>query len=176
MNNPPYLIVEEFAGAVSEVKAALNLANLNYLYGYLSEVKERLTNDSKTAEYREKKYPLIWLVEPFTVVGGGSGKAGSTSLQFFIINGSTTGWTREQRTQNNYKPLIIPIYHELLRQIQVKSEVFEIVNIADHTYTDRPYWGTDQQNAINDVFDCREINGLKINIADKQNCTIKSNF
>ena len=30
--------------------------------------------------------------------------------------------------------------------------MFEIVNIADHSYTDRPYWGEDQQKAINDVF------------------------
>lgn len=174
MNKPPYLIVEEFATVVSEVKAALSLANLNYLYGYLSEVKERLANDSKTVEFREKKYPLIWLVEPFTVKSGGPNNAGNTSLQFFIINGSTIGWTREQRTNNNYKPVIIPIYHELLKQIQVKSDVFEIVNITNHSYTDRPFWGKEQQNAIDDVFDCREINGLEINIANKKNCTFKT--
>ena len=174
MNTPPYLIVEEFAEVVSQVKAALNLANLNYLYGYLSEVKERLAQDSLTAEFRAKKYPLVWLVEPFTVSGGGPNNAGSTSLQFFIINDSTTGWTRQQRTDNNYKPIIIPIYHELLKQIQVKSDVFEIVNIAKHSYTDRPFWGKDQQNAINDVFDCREITGLEINIANKRNCEFKT--
>jgi hypothetical protein len=171
MNTPPYLIVEEFSRVVDATKVALGLPHLNYLYGYLHEVREQLANDTLAGgSFATGKYPLVWLVEPFTVTGGSYGNAGSVGLQFFIIMGSSATITRAQRTEQVYKPSIIPIYHELLKQVQNMSNVFEIINIAAHDYTDRPYWGEKQQNAIDDIFDCREVNNLKINIANKQNC------
>ena len=177
MNNPPYILVEEFGKVVSEVKAALNLTNLNYLYGYLSEINETLAQDSKAGgTFAQNKYPLIWLVQPFTIDRKLPGYYGETKLQVFIINGSKQDWKAPQRMENNFKPVIYPIYEELFTQLRIASDVFEGINIDDHSFTDRPYWGTDQQKAIDDVFDCREISGLSLKVQDKQNCIISNNF
>ena len=171
MNKPAYILVEEFGKVVSEVKAALNLPNLNYLYGYLSEVKETLAQDSKAGgAFAQSKYPLVWLVQPFTIDRNLPGYYGQTKLQFFIINGSQMNWKADQRMANNYVPIIYPIYEEMFTQLRRASNVFEGLEIDTHSVTDRYYWGEEQRQAIDDTFDCREVNNLSLKIQDKKNC------
>ena len=177
MNNPAYILVEEFGKVVGKVKVALALPNLNYLYGYLSEIRETLAQDSIAGgTFAQNKYPLVWLVQPFTIDRNQPGYYGQTKLQVFIINGSDMNWKAAQRMDNNFKPVIYPIYEELFKQLRVASDVFEGINLDFHSITDRPYWGEDQQKAIDDVFDCREISGISLKVQDKQNCITLNNF
>nr|MBA3971805.1 hypothetical protein [Bacteroidota bacterium] len=67
MNDPEYILVDEMDTLVASVKAELSLPVLNYQYGYLRELQETLIEYSKTIQYSALKYPLVWLVQPFTV-------------------------------------------------------------------------------------------------------------
>jgi hypothetical protein len=171
VNNPEYILVDELGTVVTAVKTALALSVLNYQYGYVNELKETLKDYDKTTTYAVQKFPLIYLVQPFTITRGNFryfGKA--NSLEIFIINETVQDKKAVQRMTDNFKAVIYPIYRELIKQI-AKSTVFMESSIGKipHKTTDMYYWGDQQQEKmINDVFDCMYINGLNLTI--KNNC------
>lgn len=188
MNDPEYIIVDEFgikdsndqltSGILYEVKTALDLPVLNYQYGYREELNKTLINYSKSPEFASKKFPLVWLVQPFSISRGEIGWYGTMQdLSIVIINASEVNVRAQQRMENNFKPILYPIYRELLNQI-VLSLAFDesVVEKMSHKVIDRYYWGEAQQSVLNDVIDCIEISGLRLKISDKQNSSIFSNF
>jgi len=173
MNNPEYILVDEVGSVVTAVKAALSLTALNYQYGYVTELKETLATFDKSEAFADKKFPLIYLVQPFTITRDNFryfGKA--NNLEIFIINESRQDKKAPQRMTDNFKAVIYPIYRELLNQFG-KSKAFQETNAADviHKSTDLYYWGeTQQDKMINEVFDCMYINGLTLTIKNNKNC------
>ena len=171
MNNPEYILVDEIGTVVAAVKTALNLPVLNYQYGYVNELKETLASYDKTATYAVQKFPLVYLVQPFTITRGNFryfGKA--NNLEIFIINETVQDKKATQRMTDNFKPVIYPIYRQLIKQFAKAKPFAEAVpGRIVHKTTDLYYWGEDQQSKmINEVFDCMLINGLNLTI--KNNC------
>lgn len=172
MNNPEYILVDEIGAVVAAVKSALALPELNYQYGYHTELKETLAAYDKTATYAAKKFPLIWLAQPFTITRDNFlyfGKA--NNLEVFIINESTQAKKASQRMTDNFKEVIYPIYRELIKQL-AKSIAFQesTASSIEHKLTDRYYWGEEQQKIIADVFDCSHVSGLRLTIRNNKNC------
>lgn len=178
MNNPPFILTEEFATLTAAVKTALGLGVLNYQYGYLSELQEVLKEYSKTNEFSAQKYPLIWLEQPFTIDRVDSDYFGDTVLRIFIIVDSDSELRAGQRMDQMFKPVLYPIYHELLNQIENAVHIFHCVkdNGMPHKVTDRYYWGEEQTQIFNDVFDCMEVAGLKLKIKNKPGCDEVAGF
>lgn len=169
MNNPPYIVVDEMGAVVAAVKTSLSLPNLNYQYGYVNELKETLKKMGTTATYEAKKFPLVYLVQPFSITGGDINFYGKVSLELFIINKTVQDKKAVQRMTDNFKPIINPIKRELIEQIS-RSVAFMDTDDSAISYkeTDMYYWGEDQQaKMINDVFDCKFINGLNLTIRHK---------
>ena len=174
MNKPAYKLVEEFGKVVSEVKAALNLPNLNYLYGYLSEIRETLAQDSKAGgSFAAGKYPLVWLVQPFTITKGDFGIYGTANnVRILIINATDKNWKAYQREQFNYKPIIDPIAQQLQLQINKHKAFYNVgTESLKLKETDRYFWGENQQQTtIDDFFDCKELSEMTIKIKNNINC------
>lgn len=173
MNNPEYILVDEIGTVVTAVKTALSLSVLNYQYGYHTELKETLAAYNKTATYAAKKFPLIWLAQPFTITRDSFAYFGTaTNLEIFIINESKQDKKATERMTDNFKAVIYPIYRELIKQL-AKSKVFQESTVAEieHKLTDRYYWGEDQKKILYDVFDCSHISGLKLTIKNNKNCS-----
>lgn len=179
MNNPEYILVEEIGELVSATSSALIGSGvlttpINYQYGYVNELKETLAQYDKTAEYAELKFPLIWLVQPYTIQKGIPAFFGKTTLRAFIIQESEQSLKATERMEQTFKPVIYPIYRKFMKLLEAKTNVFqgdEFTGFA-HNVTDRYYWGQEQKDFLNDVFDCMEINYLKVRICDNQNCSI----
>lgn len=170
MNNPEYILVDEIGTVVSAVKAALVLPVLNYQYGYVDELKATLKDYDKTAAYAVQKFPLIYLVQPFTITRSNFRFFGKTYLEVFIINETVQDKKAPARMTDNFKAVIYPIYRQLVKQLAL-SRVFQedTVGKISHKTTDMYYWGEQQQDKmINDVFDCMYISGLNLTI--KNNC------
>jgi len=173
MNHPEYFLVDEIGTLVKNLNTKLAF-DINYQYGYLMELQNTLKEYSKTIEFSAKKYPLVWLVQPFTINRKDGGYYGDTTLRIFIIQESEKGLKASERMQQTFKPVLYPIYRELINQILNAGNIFDglMGDNLQHNVTDRYYWGEDQQNIINDVFDCMEISNLKLKISNKQNCSI----
>lgn len=171
MNNPEYILVDEIGAVVAAVKVKLSLSVLNYQYGYVNELKETLATYDKTATYAVQKFPLVYLVQPFTITRGDYRYFGKANgLEIFIINETVQDKKATQRMTDNFKPVIYPIYRELINQLAKAGAFVESVSgRIVHKTTDLYYWGEDQQSKmINEVFDCMLINGLNLTI--KNNC------
>lgn len=171
MNNPPYIVVDEIGAVVTATKAALGLTNLNYQYGYLPELRTTLGLYGSNPTYEAKKYPLVWLVQPFTIERSGFAQFGKVKLQVFIINGSTSTWTAAERMANNFNPVIYPIYRGLIAQLAASKAFSETLADIKHKTTDRYYWGTEQQkDFLDDVFDCMQVADLQLTLKNNNNC------
>lgn len=173
MNNPEYFLVDEIGGLVRNLNTKLAF-NINYQFGYLMELQATLKEYSKTIQYSSLKYPLIWLVQPFTINRQDGGYYGDATLRIFIIQESEAGLKARERMEQKFKPVLYPIYRELISQFLNATNIFYglMGGNLPHNVTDRYYWGEDQQSVINDVFDCMEISNMKLKISNKQNCSI----
>jgi hypothetical protein len=171
VNNPEYILTDEMATLVDAVKASLGLPVLNYQHGYVDELKETLVQYGKTEKFSKKKYPLVWLVEPFTVERGDIGWYGTTKdLRIFIIAPTDKDYKAQQRIDTVFKPVLYPIYRELLEQFAL-TVIFKqvIVDTLPHNVTNRYFWGEEQQKIIGDIFDCMELSNIRIKIANNPN-------
>jgi hypothetical protein len=170
LNNPEYIVVDELGAVVEAVKTALDLGALNYQYGYVEELNQTLTQWAKDPEYSLLRFPLVWVMQPFTIVRGKPGIYGSVEgLRIFIIQSSQKTLRAAERMEGNFKEVIYPIYRELLNQLN-ESVAFVDAPQRKHRFTDRYYWGEAQQSVLSDVVDCSEISNLELDIHNNQNC------
>jgi len=170
LNNPPYYIEDVFKALVEEdLKEDLSLSNARFDYGYVEEINEKLKlmNDS---EY-EKKYPLFWLVSPFTETKGESlSYFSSGTCRILIVASSATDSFSDQRYKNNLRG-----YLELLckRFFELLEERIEVVRVPEglrkRTETFRPFWGQSQKSVFDDKVDVLEIS-FEIQINNNLNC------
>lgn len=173
MNNPEYILVDEFEKITADIKTELNLFVLNYQYGYITELRETLAQ-METNGYDDKKFPLLWFKEPFTEVRNNGDYYADVSLEIFIIQASEKTLKAKERMDVVFKPVLLPIYRELLRQINIKSDIFENLmnDHIPHSKENRYYWGKEQADALDDVFDCLRISNLQLQIGNNPNCSI----
>lgn len=167
MNNPPYILVDEMAAVTTAVKTELGLTVLNYQYGYVTELNETLNEYSKTAEFKALKFPLIWLAQPFTVKHDSIEHFGRATVDLFIFNKTDVNLKAADRMTNNFKPVIYPIYSELIEQISMHPEfMMQDDSAIRHETTDRYFW--DGINpTMTDIVDWMYIKGIEIIIRNK---------
>jgi hypothetical protein len=173
MNNPEYILVDVFAEIVQAVRDTLQLDELNYQYGYVTELNQTLQQWGQTPDFAGKRYPLVWLTQPFDIKKGLQNHYGEVNdLRLFIIVSSSANMKASERMATNYKPVIYPIYRELLRQIDFHI-AFDTISpdTIPHKTTDRYFWGEQQQSVLTDPIDCTIISGLTLKINNNENCT-----
>jgi hypothetical protein len=177
MNNPEYILTDEMATVVAATKTKLGLQVLNFQYGYIEELNETLKQMEGDPSSYDKKMPLVWLAEPFRITRGEIGIYGNTQVDLYIFNHTTKDWKATDRMTNNYKPVLYPIYRELLNQI-VLSVVFDHTQVEDmqHEVVKGYYWGEDQKKVLYDAVDCLIAGSLKLRISDNPNYTTFSNI
>lgn len=139
---------------------------VNYDYGHYTDIRDKLTQLGKVTP--EAKYPLIVLFEDHRIRHGQVGITGIADLKFMILYSSTKGYTRQQREELVFRPILYPIYNEFLKQI-VKSGKFmgSTVEKLKHDQINRPHWGDpglykNEGYLFNDVLDGIEISNLEL--------------
>lgn len=174
----PYILVDEFGtkdsgglltgGILKKVQTARSLPVLNYQYGYIEELNETLKQYTQNDRFEALKFPLIWLAQPFFIDRNKSNLyfGDTRNLSIFIIMQTSANYKAQDRMTNVFKPILYPIYLELLNQIRKESTVFDNEYIIEHTLVDRYFWG-EQQMYLNDKVDCIEISGMKLKINNK---------
>lgn len=176
MNTPPYIIVEEIAIAVAATKTALALDNLNYMYGYINEVNQTIEQDSKTVEFAALTFPCVLVKLPFSIVNFKWGWFGKTSgLDIIIMTGSTQQLKAQQRTDQKFKPTLIPIEIELLKQLgKLKAFDNHWPDRMPYTSIDNYFWGTDgkQKSALTSIVDSIVIRDLELKVNNNPNCLV----
>lgn len=144
---------------------------VHYDYGHPLEIIETLSQKSKTEEYLYKKYPLVTLfLDADLQRGRNIGVYGKFRLHMAIIRGTDPTYKAKQRDDYNFKPVLMPIYLEFMRQLKA-SKSFSILDesLIPHDPINRYYWGKqglygNEGNIFNDHVDCIEIKNLELEL------------
>jgi hypothetical protein len=165
--------VPDLIGSV--VTAAFDALNMEgfYDYGHYAEVTKQLTiKDQGISDAVRTKYPLVWLVMDFAEdYGRALDVYCEVNCQLIIANATDMNYTMAERRDENFLPILYPIYSELLYQFS-QSPTFRRppAQTIQHTKIDRPYWdgkenGAGGQNLFNDFIDAIQIKNLKLSVA-----------
>ena len=180
MNTPGFVFVDVFAEVVAEVLASLQLEEgaevwpvLNYQYGYIKELNQKLVNWNTAPETSNLRFPLVYVAQPFQINKGLDNNFGVTQdLRVFVMNSSNKDWTAEERMVNNFKPILYKIYHQLLIEIDLHTAfVTQHDKLIRHGLIDRYYWGEQQKQVLDDVVDCLELRNLQLTVDNNYNCS-----
>lgn len=154
------VFTDEFKKIVDAVKTSLSLSVLNYDFGPVRELNQKMALWNASTELRGKFYPLVWLKHPFTIHRPNAAIWGETKdLTIFIICDSSKDYMVDDRIANVFKPKIYPIYEELLKQILV-SPMFSTTDrpgFLVHDFTEMY-----ELSLSDDLTDCGVISNLEL--------------
>jgi len=149
------------------------ITGVHYEYGHPLEIINTLTQYDQGATAKFKKYPLVafFLDMPMSR-GVDVGIYGEATIHMAVIRAcDDSNHTAKERDLLNFKPVLTPIYLELMRQIGYRGDLFQLVSPTriPHRATYRYYWGKqglfgNEANIFNDWVDCIEIENLRLKI------------
>lgn len=135
--------------------------------GSRKEIVAHLDQKTKGIASKDERFPLIWMVFPFTKdfrVIGEDFKV--PDLAFYIANLTKRDSSTKQRMVDNFLAVLYPIYEEFINQIESSGYFFWEDDHIPHQLIDWPFWGEPEgkQDAIplNDVVDAVLIKGLNL--------------
>lgn len=142
------------------------ITGVHYEYGHYTDIQERLITYSQSNEKKTDRYPLIAVFEDDKVTHRQRGMYGNAGMKIIILAATSNSITRVQREERTFKPILYPIYEELLSQI-FKSGVFNVYSPdqIQHEQINRPHWGDpglykNEGYLFTDVLDGIELNNL----------------
>lgn len=147
-----------------------SITGVYFQFGTILELIETLTQLGKTATGKFKKYPLVFLFVDVKELRGNVGNYTDLKLRIAIINHTSPTFKAKERLEQNFKPILEPIYHELMRQITLSGNMFIGASSLDsirHTATRRYYWGREGEggntaNKFSDWVDGIDIENLEL--------------
>jgi len=154
-----------------------SIVAINFQYGHLREIIETMKQYEQSPELRYEKYPLVALfLDIPEQYGNSGGYPGECTLHIAICYGTGKTLKAEERYAQVIKPILLPLYEELMKQIEACAEI--ITGSADHiqhTMQEHPYWGRGglgdhEGNVFADAVDAIEITDLQLTINFNPNC------
>jgi len=151
-----------------------SIVQINYQAAPPKEINETLIEWTGSTNYDTKKFPLFGLFQGFGEQKGKEiGLDGVEKITIIIARINDQNLKTDERYENNFKPVLYPIYLEFLHQLFLDKRIMaRSENDFPHTKIDWPYWGgTEQQpkNPFNDRMDIIELKDLTLKI-NLKNC------
>lgn len=150
------------------------IVGINFQFGSPTEIKVQHSLLGK-GDRRAEKWPLISLYRPYDEMPGGD-EYERVKLTLLISNYTTSGRLSRDRQIENFEPILLPIYRELMRQI-ARSKFFVVMNPATdmrHTKMQHDYFGKestpDAKRPLQDFADAIEIRDLELKLSNSTNC------
>lgn len=144
-----------------------------FMQGSLLEITGVLDTYTKSPTYKDKKYPLVCFIRDVkeTITQQISGLGTSFKCRILIVTLTSQDLRADDRELKNFKPILIPIFEELIRQFE-KSTLFGMPRVSDLAITkyDCYFYGTAQnnKNIFNDRVDAIDIESISLNL--KNHC------
>lgn len=172
----PVSVPDIFEDIVSTVSSnlstdpELNIPSVYYRCETWMELIARLEADSKHPDYRDSRYPLIALIRNFDEKIKDNSSLNSVSLNIIIVCRSEKTMKSELREQQNYIPILRPIYAEFMECIKTSNYFNNYMELMPtHTKTESFMLGTEGNKgntnyALPDVVDGIIITNLELDV------------
>jgi hypothetical protein len=162
-------LTERFLALIKDTEAPIlpylqtvdpTIQQLHGLCGHPLPIVNTLMGMNNPQSYQYLKYPLIAVFEDI-VERGVVGDVRSITPRIVIVNQTTAEYTRKERDDKNFKPILIPIYNEFMRQLR-RNRYFRWDYKKPGDKTMRPFWGKEglygsEGNIAGDALDCIEL-------------------
>lgn len=122
---------------------------IQYEYGHLPDVRERLISKGKVLE--GSRFPMIVVFEDFRTDHSKVGVTGISRLSIILLALSNKNYTRQQREEKTFEPILRPMYELFKQQLKLSGKfmIYDVTTIK-HTQVDLPHWG-DPKNQRSDA-------------------------
>jgi hypothetical protein len=145
--------------------------NVYFDYGHYDAVNKNLVQKEESITMKDK-YPLIWLVTPFsqTTDRRQDYYCELSGLDILIMMGTNPDDSVAARTDKYFKTRLWPIRQEMKRQI-ADSGLFQVLSEDAIPFDYEKDWhyqsGADgKDNLFNDYIDATQIKGLRLRVND----------
>jgi hypothetical protein len=175
MNLPlPVVVTDIFNEWMTKVNVKLSF-NVHRYSAHIIEVLENL-KQLDSASRSDIKYPVVILICDFEEQIGANKSVElgyqTATLNFIIANTTERNYKQPERLEQNFKPVLYPIYKALLESILESTSVYRATGTLEdipHTKYDRYFWGREKifgndANTFNDYLDAIEIRGMKVKL------------
>lgn len=140
-----------------------------YLFGHRLDIDRRLTEKDKDSIFMFQKYPLIALRLPI-IQDINETDVNEISANMAVFGFTDKNFTSEERYENVIKPVLHPLYEQLLEALRNSSYISGLGTLP-HRRVDRLFWGTETKEGnvkylFSDPLDAIELIDLKLNILD----------
>ena len=161
------LLVEAIQSTVTQMNYVLD-TEVYYDYGSFKELQKKLVDKSKEQITR---YPLIFLMLDIDEAMEQEGKTLSASTQrLYIFNSTNREWSSQQRTEQNYKPVLYPLYELFISTIKESvyfTDSLDEFNNLPHRRKDKYFYSVSDakdQNVLAAYLDAIEITDMEIKL------------
>lgn len=179
-------VADVFADIVAKVSQKLapalqqvipTIQGVHYLYGHYTEVRDVLKEKGENKMRKFQRYPLVVLFMDFPIRKRDNESIyGTATMQMLILAHSDDKSRSDKRYTEVFKPILYPIYDELLNQIAKDGRIaVTSKRRINHTQIDRPNWGEPELygpkgRIFNDILDGIELKDLEIPLYHSNNC------
>lgn len=146
--------------------------NVHFDYGRYNEVTRTLIAKAGGVTTPYKRFPLIWMVYPFTVVESIAGiGAKIEGLNIVLACETVQESTTPERMQTSFIKQLYPMFAEFKNQID-RSRFFSDIDF-DNVFKriDQPYWdgkdGEQKANAFEDFIDAIELRDISLTVNEE---------
>lgn len=161
-------------------QANQDISTIHYLYGHPLELVNTMQEQNRDPgiDGEGGKYDMWPVVMLFTDIPevydrGANDYNANVTLQMVIAYMTDKNLKAAQRLEQNFKPILLPIYEALMQGI-MRSGSFAVQaqGRIPHTKYDRYYWGKtglygNSANTFNDYIDAVEIQNLTLRVSNK---------
>jgi hypothetical protein len=112
----PFLpdVIESMVTRVNDAFSSRETDPFNVFFdkGIIQQVRKAFTN-------ADGRFPLVWMVYKFDEVFGTNFAVGQeANFQLIIAMPTDTEYTQQERDDISFKPRLLPIYHELMKEFK----------------------------------------------------------
>lgn len=139
------------------------ITGVYFQFGTLIELQETIVQQTQL-NGGVNVFPLVFMFVDVTEPRGFIGDYADLRLRLAILNFTDRTFKAKDRLENNYKPIIMPIYNELMRQITLSKFFIDANNVQKikHKTTRRYYWGRESENGNTANKTAFPVDGLEI--------------
>lgn len=160
-----------------------DILNIDYQYGHRLELIETLSQMSSSKTEKYQKYPLVYLMQDFAErLGAEPGIYADVTITIIIAHGTQMAYKMGQRMEKVFKPVLYPIFQELLVQLAKHPQVHvQSPESIEFTKWDRSQWGKqaiggNAGTKVNDFVDCIELQDIRLKIKYPSACKPATNL
>jgi hypothetical protein len=159
-------------GMKDQLCCEIKCSDINYQFGSWIEFCNKMNEWSMAPEYREQKFPCVFLVEDFQIINSAADDFNSCTVDIFILAATKQEYDSFQRQEYVFNMVLEPIYQALMDAIFTCGD-FNILDVnrdIPHVKINRKFLGKQAISIgkeglkLNDYVDAIQLQNLKLKL------------